>query len=306
MITGTFLDEITHDIPYQNWGPEEWDLDFQAMKSVGIDTVIIIRAGYRDRATFNSTALRKLHPHLLTSYDLVDTYLTLAEKYDMKLFFGTYDSGQFWISGQYQKEADINRAFLDEVWERYGKSPAFQGWYLCHEINTFDEGVMRVYEQLANHMRQLRNLPVLISPYIRGIKQFDDPVSLDEHINNWRKVFARVQGLVDIVAFQDGHVDYPVLKDYLQVNAELAREYGLTSWSNVESFDRDMPIKFPPIGWPKLKYKIEAAQAAGVDKLITFEFSHFLSPNSMYPSAHHLFNRYKEQFVNVPISGHAK
>ena len=26
-ITGTFLDEISHDIPHQNWGEKEWDQD---------------------------------------------------------------------------------------------------------------------------------------------------------------------------------------------------------------------------------------------------------------------------------------
>ena len=34
-ITGTFLDEISHDIPHQNWGRKEWDQDFAAMKSIG-------------------------------------------------------------------------------------------------------------------------------------------------------------------------------------------------------------------------------------------------------------------------------
>ena len=42
-ITGTFLDEISHDIPHQNWGLKEWDQDFQHMKRIGIDTVIMIR-----------------------------------------------------------------------------------------------------------------------------------------------------------------------------------------------------------------------------------------------------------------------
>lgn len=42
-ITGTFLDEISHDIPHQNWGRAEWDRDLASMKSVGIDTVILIR-----------------------------------------------------------------------------------------------------------------------------------------------------------------------------------------------------------------------------------------------------------------------
>ena len=46
-ITGTFLDEISHDIPHQNWGEKEWDRDFRYMKDMGIDTVIDIRCGYR-------------------------------------------------------------------------------------------------------------------------------------------------------------------------------------------------------------------------------------------------------------------
>jgi hypothetical protein len=297
MITGTFLDEITHDIPYQNWGANEWAADFRAMKEIGIDTVIIIRAGYKDRCTFDSKVIRGRHPHLLVDHDLVDIFLTEAENNHMNLFFGTYDSGEYWHSGQAQKEVDINKAFTDEFMARYGHRKAFGGWYICHEINSFDETVMNVYEQLATHLRGLRPLPILISPYIKGIKQFDDAISLDQHQKEWGEVFARIQGKVDIVAFQDGHVDYPVLQDYLQANAELARRHGITSWSNVESFDRDMPIKFPPIGWPKLKFKIDAAQKAGVDKLITFEFSHFLSPHSMYQSAHMLNRRYREHYL---------
>ena len=31
-ITGTFLDEISHDIPHQNWGEREWDQDFRYMQ----------------------------------------------------------------------------------------------------------------------------------------------------------------------------------------------------------------------------------------------------------------------------------
>jgi len=39
---------------------------------------------------------------------------------------------------------------------------------------------------------------------------------------------------------------------------------------------------------------MDIAKSSGVEKLITFEFSHFLSPNSMYTSAHLLFERYAE------------
>ena len=50
-----------------------------------------------------------------------------------------------------------------------------------------------------------------------------------------------------MVAFQDGQVGFDELPDYLAANAALARENQITCWSNVESFDRDVHIKFPPI-----------------------------------------------------------
>ena len=56
-ITGTFLDEISHDIPHQNWGEKEWDQDFMNMKAIGIDTVIVIRSGYRKFITYPSPYL---------------------------------------------------------------------------------------------------------------------------------------------------------------------------------------------------------------------------------------------------------
>jgi hypothetical protein len=55
-----------------------------------------------------------------------------------------------------------------------------------------------------------------------------------------------------------------------------------------------MPIKFLPIKFEKLRLKLEAARRQGYEKAITFEFSHFMSPQSAYPQAHHLYNRYQE------------
>lgn len=295
-ITGTFLDEITHDIPSANWGPEEWSRDFDAMKEIGIDTVFVTRSGYKDKVTFESEVIKKECGHILpVPFDLMDIFLEEAERCGMDLFFGTYDSGKYWMKGDYQKEIDINKEFVEEAVNKYGHRKAFKGWYISHEIDTYNEDVMKVYRQLSNHLKDIKDLPILISPYIHGKKQFaENPITLAEHSSSWEKIFAEIQNCVDIVAFQDGNVDYDNLYDYLTVNTNLAKKYGITCWSNVETFDRDMPIKFPPISWPALLHKIQAAEKAGVDKLITFEFSHFLSPNSIYPSARNLNKRYCE------------
>lgn len=294
-ITGTFLDEITHDIPPQNWGKREWAADFDAMKNIGIDTVILIRAGYRERLTFDSKVINRARKCLPAYQDLVDLFLTEAERCGMRFFFGTYDSGEHWINGDYKKEADLNCDFCTEVIERYGHRKAFAGWYISHEINTFNAGMMNVYDTLSNHLRGLKNVPILMSPYVKGVKQFgSESITLNQHVKEWSSVFADLEGKVDIVAFQDGQMSFLDLPDYLQVNRELAVKHGLQCWSNLESFDRDMPIKFPPTDIRKLIYKAEQASAAGVDKLITFEFSHFMSPHSIYPAAHQLYRRYQE------------
>jgi len=294
-ITATFIDEISHDIPSANWGPKEWAKDFDAMKAVGIDTVVIIRAGYKNMVTFESKAIKDHREILPVPYDLVDVFLNEAERCGMDLFFGTYDSGQHWMNGDYQDEVDINKAFTTEFFEKYGHREAFKGWYICHEIDTYNESAIKVYRQLAKHLKALKDVPILISPYIHGKKQFGEKaVTLEQHRESWDKVFSMIKGYVDIVAFQDGNVDFDELGAYMRANLELAKSNGLTCWSNVESFDRDMPIKFLPIGWPKLLHKMQTAGEVGVDKLITFEFSHFLSPNSMYNSAHGLYDRYRQ------------
>ena len=142
----------------------------------------------------------------------------------------------------------------------------------------------------------------MISPYIDGIKLAvpgeqlykEDAIGLEQHEKEWNEILRGIQGALDIVAFQDGHCDYHELADYLRINRKLADRYGMTSWTNCESFDRDMPIKFLPIKWEKLRLKLRMAEEAGIDQAITFEFSHFMSPQSAYLQAGHLYDRYLE------------
>jgi len=306
-LTGTFLDEISHDIPHQNWGPVEWERDFQAMQAIGIDTVILIRSGHRRWLTYPSEVLIGRENCHRPPVDLVDLFLTLAERYGMAFYFGTYDSGKYWKAGEYQKEIDLNRAAVDEAWRRYGHRAAFKGWYLTQEVSRRTKSIVDIYATMARHCRTLSDgrLPVLISPYIDGVKAVDafastlqksEAITLGQHEREWGEIMAGISGAVDVIAFQDGHVDYDELADFLAVNLALARRHGIRCWTNSESFDRDMPIKFLPIKWEKLLLKLEAAAQAGVEKGITFEFSHFLSPNSCYPQAAQLYRRYREYF----------
>jgi hypothetical protein len=102
-----------------------------------------------------------------------------------------------------------------------------------------------------------------------------------------------MDGLIDAAAFMDGHVHFHELEDYVKVTRDVCAKFGVAFWSSLETFDRDMPWRFPPIEWIKMKHKLEVVQAYA-EKIITFEAPHFLSPHSMFPSAHGLYRRYMD------------
>lgn len=301
-IKGTFLDEISHDIPHQNWGVKEWDKDFAHMKHAGIDTVILIRCGYRKWQTFPSKVLMEREGTYNPPVDLLKMYLELADKHNMSFYFGLYDSGKYWINGEYEKEIEINKLVIDEVWEKYGHHKSFKGWYLSQECSRRTGKIMKLYASLGKYCKTVSGgLPTMISPYIDGqksVSQYSSEtskstgVSLSQHEKEWDEIFSGIKGAVDIVAFQDGHVEYRELTDFLKLNKKMADKHGLDCWTNSETFDRDMPIKFFPLKWEKLKLKLDMADKAGIKNAITFEFSHFMSPQSAYLQAGHLYDRY--------------
>ncbi|MBC6409156.1 MAG: DUF4434 domain-containing protein [Ekhidna sp.] len=304
MIKGTFIDEISHDIPHQNWGTGEWDQDFALMKSIGIEFVILIRCGYKKWITYPSGVLKGEMKAFEPSEDLVRLFLNLSEKHGMGFYFGLYDSGEFWTHRDYEKETAINLKVIDEVWAAYGKFPAFKGWYISHEVNVCNEGMINLYKKLGKHCKKIsEGQQVIISPYINGIKNVSQytektaktkSITLKEQEENWRTIFDQIHGAIDVVAFQDGHVAYEELEHFMRIHKKLSDEHDIECWTNIETFDRDMPIKFLPIKWEKMRMKLEAAEKANIRKAITFEFSHFMSPQSAYGQAGHLFNRYKE------------
>lgn len=305
-VTGTFLDEISHDIPHQNWGEKEWDKDFRAMKAMGIQKVFLIRCGHKRFCTYPSAVLEKEKGAYRPPVDLVDMFLRLAEKHGLDFYFGTYDSGNAWyrpeVRYDVEKEVDLMRRVVDEAWARYGKSKAFKGWYLSQEIARRNERAQACYKVLGEHCKAFSpDLKIFISPGMLGPKDYNEDmqkrgktIPLREHEEEWNQIMDYVHSFVDVIAFQDGHLNYEDLPDFLAVNKKLCDRHGIECWTNCESFDRDMPIDFLPIKWEKMLLKMTYAAQVGIKDALTFEFSHFMSPNSVYLAAHHLFDRYCE------------
>ena len=309
-LTGTFLQPLSGgDTPVMSWSRREWDREFRLMRDLGIDTVILLRISLDGWMAYDSEYLRKADHGLPSATDYLDLFLDLAETYHMRMFVPTFSPWHDWLLASYdpEKEFEFFRPLTDEIWSRYGNRKAFGGWYFAQEISGGDSFlVTELFQKLGRYVKEISgNLPVMISPGMRGIKAFPDDwpmekkqahlIPPEQHRAEWDPLMEKCKGAVDIIAFQDGHVDFHLLSSYLKINVELARKHGIEIWDNIESFDREIIPKFQPITWDKLRFKLEAALPAKFDKLITYEFTPFLSPNGCYSAwTTSLLERYRE------------
>ena len=294
MITGTFIDEITYDIPSSNWSADEWKKDLDNMKVFGIDTLIFIRGGFYGKTIYPSK-----HFGTESTPDFLGFILDEAEKREMKVFIGLYITDIDWNHGNYKGELIKNRYFVNEIMERYGNKKSFYGWYLPHE--TCDNR-LHIAELMAGLGAMCKDAApdkkVLISPFFRSSiirpKLYYSP---KKHYKVWDKIFAKCGKYVDFCARQDGTAPLELMEEYYAADKALCDKYGIEMWVNAESFERDVRQMFYPIPFETLKTRLEK-HAKYAEKIITFEFSHFLSPQSIYPSAKNLNARYLEYFKN--------
>ena len=293
-ITATFIDEITYDIPSSNWSDEQWIADLDNMKDVGIDTLVIMRGVFYDKCIYPS----KIFPTLKKeNEDFAGLILNQAQKRNMKVYMGLYISNLCWNDGDALGEIRQNKLYIDEVLRRYGDIPSFKGWYIPHETCYNTYSIKETMGGLAALCKDTTpDKSVLVSPFFRGAAISPDYVfSPERTYEEWNKIWEKSGKDIDVCAFQDGTAGLDVYKEYLNAAKKVCDEHGIELWANVETFERDVRSQFYPIPFDVLRRKIEIAEPI-VEKMITFEFSHFLSPQSIYPSAKNLNNLYRNYY----------
>lgn len=287
-ITGTFIDEITYDIPASNWSDGQWINELDCMCETGIDTLIFIRGGFGRKTIFPSSTLGTERTR-----DFLGFILAEAEKRDMRVFVGLYISNIDWNKGDWKTEIEINRNFISEIYLRYSDFKSFAGWYIPHETSRDVLNISEVMYGLSSLCKEMAaEKQVLISPFFESRllseKNFLTP---EKHYEEWDKILHKAGANIDICAFQDGTAPIDELDNYFGAVKRLCDKYKMQLWVNTETFERDVRGLYPPISFSELEEKISHHKKYA-DKIITFEFSHFMSPQSIFPSARNLYGMY--------------
>ena len=293
-ITGTFIDEITYDIPSSNWSHEEWAKDLDYMRDVGIDTLVFIRGGFENKMIYPSNKFA----HIIED-DFAGFILKEADKRNMDVYMGMYISNINWNMGDVKGELEKNKMFIDEVLERYGDIPSLKGWYIPHETSRNALNIIDIMGGLSKMCKdKTPDKKVLISPFFPSeVTAKNNSLSPDRFYDEWYNIFSRCAKEIDICAFQDGSAPLSEMSEYLSHSKDLCDEFNISHWVNTETFERDPRCVYYPINFDLLKKKLEITEHYA-EKAITFEFSHFLSPQSIYPSARNLYKRYTEYYGN--------
>lgn len=310
-ITGTFVSPLLGDTGINNWGLAEWEADFRLMRSLGFDTIVVIRCE-TEQGGHHWSALDPRGTTWPEDPDLLSMFFRLGDKYDMKLYLGGTISITNLHRGDWQAEVRENRVFYERMLERFDGRPCFYGLYLTIEalpwhFNFFDiaEGVVTAMRELAPEKK------TLFSPTFYGLKgDMGSHYTPAEFKEIFGRLFDRVAGKLDCCAWQDkynipdcryGEIEHNPLEDWYAAAKEILDRNGIELWANIESFQRPPGGGKPGTGhgdfrqadYRTLIGKIAAASPY-VEKLITFEFSTCMSPQAEWGSAGRLLERYVE------------
>jgi len=251
---------------------ENWDAAFKACKDVGINTWIIqYSQGYGEQNNIAWYAGSKV-PWNERVIPIIDKMVEAAERQQFKLIFGLY-------GGDYAKDKndpdgyrlllDRNKQVADELYNKFGASSCFAGWYITEEFHdgSYPDGCWQnnpARDLLANYLQDVAHwckskphkYPVHIAPALfRG-----KPADL---CGEWFKAIFKQTPDIDVLFLQDigGRclVDIDVdLPNYFEQIKKACDETGIKFGVDVESFNQcwcpDVPYQAKK--WDDLKEQL--------------------------------------------------
>ena len=112
----------------------------------------------------------------MQSFDLVDMYLSLAEKYQMKFYFGLYDSGKYWIRVIYLGRLKIINTLLMKFGSNMVKSTRVlaDGISVARSAVRLKELLM-LSEQWENNAR----MSLLFCQFLQGFQRIGNNKVVD-------------------------------------------------------------------------------------------------------------------------------
>ena len=277
-----------------SWTDERWQKEFNAMKELGMQYLII---GPTVECTRDGIA-QSIYPSNLTSgrtsiilndQDLVDACLRNAEVAGIKVFLGIGLNERWWDgysedSEWFYKQMEFENKVCDELWQLYkGKYPnAFNGWYWVYEVANIvtlqeqQDALVRAMNIQLDHLSASgKKLPFMWCPYMNS--KLGTP---EEYQAMWEYVFSKLHTTDgDIFAPQDcvgaGGLKLNEVESWFSaLRKAVDTKPGLELWSDVETFDH---TDWTSATIDRFVSQMEMVEPY-VENYVTFAYCHYYSP----------------------------
>jgi len=280
-LEGTF---IQYQKPMMDLSAKQWRKELDAMRFARLHWLILQRLGVGERRFFKDDP---------EATDPTGVILDYADRHGMAVFVGLLDDPDWWDEaanpGFLDGLAKRNAAFAAVLWKRYGKYASFAGWYIPQEIacRGLPEGdAARVAAYVRTVSAACKRLsggkPVAIAP-------FWSPEAGPHVVRSDLKRLLTGSG-IDIVMLQDGvgargWDDVERVSDFFRAARSACLESGVRLWSDLECFqlvpadpEKGRKEGFVPATAERIARQL-AAEAAFVERFVTFDFYHYMSPH---------------------------
>ena len=232
----------------KDFSKERWIEEFVMLKEKNIDEVIlqsVFDTFHKD--CFYKTSIKGFNT---TNIDMIKNCLEAAKETNCKVRIGLGESKLWWIHGVLNKrwllkEAELNKAFFDEIFNLYGKHSALSGWYIPYELSDYfiitkgqRKNINKFLKDITESIKGKSDLSLMISPYfsIRGPRILT--------IKTWQKALkeALKDCKIDILALQDsigaGFNNLNNIEKLFKYTKKATDDLKITLYADTETFKK--------------------------------------------------------------------
>jgi len=302
-IQGTFLNF------YRNLTPELWTLEFQYMRAVDINTVVVVSVGHlrldlHDSSSFSLAPDGLLYPSAFVpaaerpTRDLLQTILSLADQNGMNVYLGSLQTATDWTDGtEFAALRTYNQRVALEIIQRYGHHQSLRGWYFAQEI--WMNWVKKYDTQyngtslLANWAADMKSIdPAKATTASVVVKKRGSgamPGLTASELEVWTATLLQA-ARIDILMPQDGigaRQGAPSLDDlpeYFAAMRTAAQSANTSLWSAIETFTAKLNLTsehFPPAPVARIQDQINKVSPY-VSGYVSWIFGDDMSPQATY------------------------
>lgn len=294
-------------IYYGNPAYDDWETYFIECKSVGIDTWIVqYSTGYGGENTiswYSNSSVKWNGANVQVHYPIIDNIMKAAEKTGFKIILGLnggeYSKGSLDQASMYDVLVERNRIVARDLATKFGKSPAFAGWYITEEFYDGHYAWMTdkkrdlladFLTRVATNAKALCDKPVSVAPALwRGMpaeqsaKWFGDLLNATENID-----YLYLQDCCGRGGIADPRIDLP---NYYAKIKEACEQAGVKFGVDIESFwYSEHPYEgFRSKTWAELEEQLAVASLY-TDAITNFSWNSFKPGLSSFEGYRNYYN----------------